>query len=110
MQRLQDDPLQRTIETVMPLDQLNEDDKVLHVPSFVPATVDKVCGIISRQPGIDALRLGRQVPPAPPPPHPPSIWTCDQHPWASACGIWVCLHLEVSRFFVQPVWQVSLSS
>ena len=46
MQRLQDDPLQRTIETVMPLDQLNEDDKVLHVPSFVPATVDKVCGII----------------------------------------------------------------
>ena len=55
MQRLQDDPLQRTIETVMPLDQLNEDDKVLHVPSFVPATVDKVCGIISRQPGIDAF-------------------------------------------------------
>ena len=61
MQRLQDDPLQTTLETVMPLDQFSEDDKVLHVPSFVPATVERVCGIISRQPGIDALCMGRQV-------------------------------------------------
>ena len=47
--------------------------QVLHVPSFVPANVDKVAGIISRQPGIDALRMGRQVGPPPLNHQPPSM-------------------------------------
>ena len=35
--------------------------QVLHVPSFIPASMEQVCDIISKQPGIEALRLGRQV-------------------------------------------------
>ena len=45
----------------MPLQELEEEDKVLHVPSYVPASMEQVCDIISKQPGIDSLRLGRQV-------------------------------------------------
>ena len=63
VQRLQDDPLQASVEKLMPLEALveDEDDKVLHVPSYVPASMEQVCDIISKQPGIEALRLGRQV-------------------------------------------------
>lgn len=61
LKRLQADPLQETLDRVLPLEGGNGYADVGSVPASVPAAVEDILDELSREPGVTGVTLGRRV-------------------------------------------------
>lgn len=73
LKRLEADPLTQTLDALLPINgdgpsssSSSSDaepalDKAAHVPAHIPAPIEGVCAALRAEPGVSAIRVGRQV-------------------------------------------------
>ena len=72
LKRLEADPLTQTLDALLPIDENEEAstsastspsplEKTAHLPASIPAPIEGVCAALRAEPGVTALRVGRQV-------------------------------------------------
>lgn len=60
LKRLEDDPLQETLDKVLPLNE-DADMQLDAVPAAVPAGIEEILEALAGQPGVESVTLGRTV-------------------------------------------------